>query len=165
MDLFSLGTTFNFSPVSVVSAFLLIIISILYLKLQSKTPGPWGLPYLGYWPLLKDETAHLKLQEFMKKYGDVYSLTYAGKLYIHLGSLKSVKEALITKSNNFTERFSGFSLITSLFNEGIYEWCVERSWENKCIFDVWKCKLILHVKFYILLKILTVNIDKYFKIF
>ncbi|GIX85858.1 cytochrome P450 18a1 [Caerostris extrusa] len=108
-------------PVSLAIALVLLLVTIIYLAVKNKDipPGPIGLPYLGYWPFLNNATSHLKLDAFKKKYGDVFSFSCTGRLYINLGSIKAVREALISKSDCFGERQSGFNLMAYIFKDGV----------------------------------------------
>ncbi|GFU80167.1 transposable element Tcb1 transposase [Trichonephila clavipes] len=73
-------------------------------------PGPYGLPYFGYWPFIKNVNFHLDLHKMKEKYGDIFSFTSTGRLYIRLGTIKAVREAHITKSDCFEDRMSDFNL-------------------------------------------------------
>ncbi|GFY46277.1 cytochrome P450 2J6 [Trichonephila inaurata madagascariensis] len=55
-------------------------------------PGPWGVPFIGYFPFLGDEPFKtlLKLTE---KYGSVYSINFNGSYTIILNDFESVREA------------------------------------------------------------------------
>lgn len=120
MDFYYLQEVTGISPITFLSHVLVLLLAILYYQLKNKDlpPGPIGVPILGYWPFLKDESIHLHLTELSKKYGDVYSLNCAGKLFIHLGSIKAIKEAHLTKADCFTERYSDYSLLSQIFGNG-----------------------------------------------
>ncbi|GBO38483.1 hypothetical protein AVEN_181903-1, partial [Araneus ventricosus] len=85
---------------SLATALALCIITIVYFIFKNKglPPGPTGLPYFGYWPFIRNADLHLQLDAFKKKYGDIFSFTCTGRLYINLGSHKAVREACVTKS-------------------------------------------------------------------
>lgn len=55
-------------------------------------PGPFGLPFLGYLPFLKND-AHLQFTELSKKYGPIYQLKLGGTRVVVLTSAKHVREA------------------------------------------------------------------------
>ncbi|XP_015906741.2 cytochrome P450 2C70 [Parasteatoda tepidariorum] len=89
------------------------------LKNRGLPPGPFGLPYIGYWPFLKTATCHLQLQELGKKYGEVYSFRTTGKLLVNLCSFRANKEAFITKSECFSDRLKDYNIATVLFRGSV----------------------------------------------
>lgn len=111
----------NFTPLQVAIAMSLLLLCLLYLYLRDMDvpPGPRGIPLFGYWPFINAETCHVQLQELSKQYGDVFSLRITGKLLIHLGSLKAIKEAHLTKTEYFGGRCSSDSIFSFMFNEGV----------------------------------------------
>ncbi|GFS86838.1 cytochrome P450 2A9 [Nephila pilipes] len=109
------------SPISLASALVALLITIWYsfFKKRGLPPGPVGLPYLGYWPFLKDADCHLKLEEMKNKYGHIFCFTSSGRLYVIMGCIQIAREAFSTKSDCFGERFSDFSLMNYIFKNGI----------------------------------------------
>ncbi|GIX83799.1 cytochrome P450 18a1 [Caerostris extrusa] len=108
-------------PVSLAIAVVLLLVTIIYFAVKNKDipPGPIGLPYLGYWPFLNNATGHLKLDALKQKYGDIFSFSYTGRLYINLGSIKANREALISKSECFGDRQSGYNFMGHIFRDGV----------------------------------------------
>ncbi|GBN65292.1 hypothetical protein AVEN_125553-1 [Araneus ventricosus] len=99
-------------------AFLLIAVVYFFVKNKDLPPGPVGLPYFGYWPFLTDANCTSKLESFKKKYGDIFSFTSTGRLFINLGSFKAVREACVTKSEYFGNRVAGYNVVNRLFKDG-----------------------------------------------
>ncbi|GFU98175.1 cytochrome P450 1A1 [Trichonephila clavipes] len=114
-------TIHSLSPVSLAMGMAVILITMLYyvLKRGNLPPGPRGLPFFGYWPFMNDANSHLKLDQMKKKYGDIFSFTCTGRLFINLGSIRVIREAFITKAEYFGERMSGFNLMNSMFGDGV----------------------------------------------
>ncbi|XP_055942781.1 cytochrome P450 2J2-like [Argiope bruennichi] len=110
----------SFSSASLVTV-LTLLITIAYYIFRNRNipPGPIGLPYFGYWPFIKDNECNLQLYSFKKKYGDIFSFTCTGRLYINLGSLKILREAFINKSEFFGERAAGYSIMNHFFKDGV----------------------------------------------
>ncbi|GIX85848.1 cytochrome P450 2B1 [Caerostris extrusa] len=59
------------------------------------------------------------MEEMKKKYGDVFSFTSTGRLYLHLGSVKSLREAHINKADCFEGRCTDFGVLSRFFEEGV----------------------------------------------
>lgn len=110
------------SPISAATATIVILLSIVYYFMKNRDilPGPKGFPYFGLYPVLTDEKCHLQLQEIGKKYGDLYSFTFLGNLFINLGSAKAIREVHINKSDCFAGRFTDFSILTHIQEEVKY---------------------------------------------
>ncbi|GBN15741.1 Cytochrome P450 18a1 [Araneus ventricosus] len=106
---------------SLVTALTLLFMAIVYFVFRNKNipPGPVGLPYFGYWPFIKNAECNLQLDALKKKYGDIFSFTCTGRLYINLGSFKVVREAFITKSEFFGDRATGYSIMNHFFKDGV----------------------------------------------
>ncbi|XP_054711511.1 cytochrome P450 2F3-like [Uloborus diversus] len=111
----------DFPPYSLVIAGATLLLTILYFirKNSNVLPGPRGLPYFGLFPGLTHDGCHLQLQEYTRKYGDVFSFTYMGNLFIHLGTVKAMREVHVQKSDCFEERFTRFSILTYLLSKGV----------------------------------------------
>ncbi|GFR01963.1 cytochrome P450 2J6 [Trichonephila clavata] len=103
-----------------ISALLLILtwLIINWFKENRKLPpGPWGLPILGYWPFI--QTTHLDFTDLSKTYGNVFSFrTVGGRLIIVLNGIKTIKEVLINRADEFDGRPHGNNLV-SWISEGI----------------------------------------------
>nr|XP_042906025.1 cytochrome P450 2C15-like isoform X2 [Parasteatoda tepidariorum]XP_042906026.1 cytochrome P450 2C15-like isoform X2 [Parasteatoda tepidariorum]XP_042906027.1 cytochrome P450 2C15-like isoform X2 [Parasteatoda tepidariorum] len=82
-------------------------------------PGPTGVPILGWWPFIVSEDCHLQQLELKKKYGDIFSFRITGALYINLASQKVLREAHVTKTDNFRERTPDFNLPARIFEDGV----------------------------------------------
>ncbi|KAI4549499.1 hypothetical protein MG293_001829 [Ovis ammon polii] len=67
-------------------------------------PGPAGLPFVGNSLLMDLEKAHLKLQQFVKKYGNVFSLDLGTFPSVLISGLPLIKEALVHQGENFSNR-------------------------------------------------------------
>lgn len=107
----------SFTPVAVI---VLIISTIYYywLKNRDVLPGPKGIPYLGLYPFLRKQNIFKKMDKYKKKYGDMYSFTYAGRLYISLSSIEAIRELHLHKSDCFTERYQGPYIATEMVGNG-----------------------------------------------
>ncbi|KAF8764660.1 Cytochrome P450 2B12 like protein [Argiope bruennichi] len=107
-------------PIPFLLILALLLISTMYIVKDSDLPpGPIGLPYFGYWPFMKNSNAHFKLDKLKRKYGDIFCFTCTGRLYINLGSYKAIREALVTKSECFGDRMSGYHLLGRVFKGGV----------------------------------------------
>lgn len=111
----------NISPVSLVLAVVFILVAIVYYNLKNRElpPGPVGLPYIGYWPFFNNQTCNKHMVDLKKKYGDVFSFTSVGRLYINLGSFKAIREAHINKADCFGGRYKDFNLLSYVFEDGV----------------------------------------------
>ncbi|CAL1263850.1 unnamed protein product [Larinioides sclopetarius] len=116
-----LGALEALSPLTLLISLAVLLLLIAYFTTRDKNlpPGPVGLPYFGYWPFMNNSNCHLKLHELRKKHGDVFSFKCTGRLFINLGSLKAVREALLTKSEYFGDRVMDYNLMTHLFRDGV----------------------------------------------
>ncbi|GFR29653.1 cytochrome P450 2C16 [Trichonephila clavata] len=67
-------------------------------------PGPWGIPYFGYYPFLTTQ-CHIDFANLAKKYGNIFSFrTVGGKLFVILHGPKLIKEVLVNRSKEFIGR-------------------------------------------------------------
>lgn len=114
-------TIFHVSAIPLILTMTTIFLTFLYhhYKNRNVPPGPWGLPYVGYWPFLDLDTVHLQLEQMKKKYGDVFSFTVTGRLFIHLGTTRAIKEAHISKAECFRKRYSDFNMLKRVFGESM----------------------------------------------
>uniref|UniRef100_A0A8C5DQ78 Cytochrome P450 2J5-like n=1 Tax=Gouania willdenowi TaxID=441366 RepID=A0A8C5DQ78_GOUWI len=67
-------------------------------------PGPYALPLIGDLHRIKQGQIHLTFTKFAQKYGSIFSLRLFGGRVVVLDGYKSVKEALIQRGEDFTER-------------------------------------------------------------
>lgn len=120
----TLGMFFNFfnnlSTVQTVVATVILLVIFYYGFWQHRDvpPGPMGLPLLGYWPFLKMESALQQMEDLRRKYGEIFSFNVTGYLYVNLCSIRIIKEAHLSKSDCFMDRFSDYSLLTLSFKDG-----------------------------------------------
>lgn len=114
-----LDSTLDFSWLTVALALLFCVIIFVSTRWTQVPPGPWGLPYLGYYPFLRKDY-HVQLRDMTKKYGDVFCLKCTGQVYVYLGSIRAIKEAHVTKSDYFTQRTGNFSVIADILQGGLF---------------------------------------------
>ncbi|KFM69367.1 Cytochrome P450 1A2, partial [Stegodyphus mimosarum] len=71
---------------------------------QNLPPGPWGLPFFGYYFFLSSKP-YLEFYHLSKRYGDVFSFrTIGGKLFVVLSGAKLIKEILVNRAEEFIGR-------------------------------------------------------------
>ncbi|GBO15723.1 hypothetical protein AVEN_169546-1 [Araneus ventricosus] len=114
------GLVSSVSPMSIALALIAVLVAVAYYNLKNRDlpPGPIGFPYVGYWPFLRTQDAHVQMEGFKKKYGDIFSFTSFGRLYINLASFKAVRETHIGKSECFAARFNDFNVLSYVFRDG-----------------------------------------------
>ncbi|KFM81413.1 Cytochrome P450 2C20, partial [Stegodyphus mimosarum] len=67
-------------------------------------PGPWGLPFFGYYPFLSIKP-HIDLARLAKKYGNVFCFrTIGGKLFVVISGAKLIKEVFVGRAEEFIGR-------------------------------------------------------------
>ncbi|DAA31248.1 cytochrome P450 2J2 [Bos taurus] len=67
-------------------------------------PGPPPLPFVGNFFQLDFDKAHLSLQRFVKKYGNVFSVDFGIFRSVLITGLPLIKEALVHQDQNFANR-------------------------------------------------------------
>ncbi|XP_077980280.1 steroid 17-alpha-hydroxylase/17,20 lyase-like [Glandiceps talaboti] len=66
-------------------------------------PGPIGLPVIGS-AMLMAKDPHINLTKLSEQYGDIYTLNIGLSHCVVLNNMKLVREALVTKQNDFAGR-------------------------------------------------------------
>lgn len=67
-------------------------------------PGPWGLPFVGNIFQLDFEQPHLSIQQFVKKYGNIFSLNFGDIASVVITGLPLIKEAFTHMEPNILNR-------------------------------------------------------------
>ncbi|CAJ0928396.1 unnamed protein product [Ranitomeya imitator] len=67
-------------------------------------PGPMPLPVIGNLNLLDLNRPHESLMQLSEKYGEVFTLHFGPKKMVILAGYKIIKEALVTRAEDFGER-------------------------------------------------------------
>uniref|UniRef100_T1JBP5 Cytochrome P450 n=1 Tax=Strigamia maritima TaxID=126957 RepID=T1JBP5_STRMM len=100
---------------------LAVILWFVFTQLKSAKnlpPGPRGVPFFGYLPLL-GRKPHLTFSKLRIKYGDMFKIYLGEELVIVLSSFKLIKEALLKQT--FQERPSDFIALTAFGpEEGLF---------------------------------------------
>ncbi|EDL30911.1 cytochrome P450 2J5 isoform 1 [Mus musculus] len=68
-------------------------------------PGPWRLPFVGNFFQIDTKQTHLVLQQFVKKYGNVFSLELGQSPVVVVSGLPLIKEMFTHLDQNFVNRF------------------------------------------------------------
>ncbi|XP_035221804.1 cytochrome P450 18a1-like, partial [Stegodyphus dumicola] len=97
------------------TAAVLILTGLLFYiwnKNRRLPPGPWGLPFIGYYPYISNQPYKV-LYKLSKKYGNVISFrTLGGNLVIVLNDTKTIKEIFVNRADEFIGRPHGNNLVT-----------------------------------------------------
>ena len=106
------------SPAVLAGVIILLTFVYYWIKNRGVVPGPTGVPYLGLFLQLTDENVRFKMEQYKKKYGDVFSFTYTGRLYINFSSIKAMREVLLNKSDCFMEKYTDTNILTEMIGRG-----------------------------------------------
>ncbi|XP_015905318.1 cytochrome P450 18a1 [Parasteatoda tepidariorum] len=103
MTLLDIALSTVFVSTAVVLVFSLGLVNV-WKKNRKLPPGPWGLPFLGYYPFISGKL-YKNFTPLAKKYGDVFSFrTVGGKLVVVINGPKSIKEVFVNRSDEFNGR-------------------------------------------------------------
>ncbi|GBM84823.1 Cytochrome P450 2F3 [Araneus ventricosus] len=108
--------------ITTVTFFITFWIVQLWNKNRKIPPGPWGLPFLGYYPFIPSEEPFKHFTELSKKYGKIYSFrTLGGRLVIVLNGTKMVKDVIVNRAEEFIGRPHGDTTLTWVSEVGILQ--------------------------------------------
>ncbi|XP_077130966.1 cytochrome P450 2K1-like [Ranitomeya variabilis] len=67
-------------------------------------PGPMPLPVIGNLHMVDLNRLHESLMQLSEKYGDIFTLHFGPKKMVILAGYRIIKEALVTRAEDFSER-------------------------------------------------------------
>ncbi|XP_043935448.1 cytochrome P450 2D15-like [Protopterus annectens] len=67
-------------------------------------PGPWALPIIGNFLQVDYRNPLADLEKLANKYGNIYSIFLGNKLIVVLNGFQTVKEALVNRAAEFSDR-------------------------------------------------------------
>ncbi|XP_051891138.1 cytochrome P450 2J6-like [Pristis pectinata] len=88
---------------------------------ENYPPGPRGFPFVGNILQVDLSNPHVSFSKLWKKYGDVVSLEFGWTNVVVLSGYKTLKEALVKKSEDFADRpeFLIYEKLSERIGEGI----------------------------------------------
>ncbi|KAK3594479.1 hypothetical protein CHS0354_030000 [Potamilus streckersoni] len=104
-------------------------------------PGPVVAPLLGNIPQLAGRNPLILFQKWRKQYGDVFSVYMGSQLLVVLNGYKTIKEALVTQGNVFSDRPQNFMLDKLKEGEGVIftsgtSWKIQRKFTLNSLQDL-----------------------------
>ncbi|XP_060071850.1 cytochrome P450 2C31-like [Ylistrum balloti] len=108
----------------VITAVLIVVIVGLILRWTRQTrnlpPGPGGIPGLSGLKLMaSDKIPTRTFRKLRKKYGDVFSIRIGTRLLVVLNSYDVIKEALVKRADEFSDRPNTFANTMFVKNRGL----------------------------------------------
>uniref|UniRef100_A0A8C6XUX3 Cytochrome P450 family 2 subfamily W member 1 n=1 Tax=Naja naja TaxID=35670 RepID=A0A8C6XUX3_NAJNA len=102
-------TSFLLNPTIIISLILLLLLASLFLSNFSWSsrhmpPGPTPLPIIGNLHLINIKRQDVSFMELSKTYGPVFTLHFGLQKVVVLVGYEAVKEALLSKGNEFVDR-------------------------------------------------------------
>ncbi|XP_075871408.1 cytochrome P450 2K1-like [Nelusetta ayraudi] len=124
------------SPTSVCLLAVLLLLSLLYLAASHRLtdhrkgpPGPRPLPVLGNLLQVDIKRPYYSLLELSKKYGSVFTVYLGSQKVVVLAGYRTVKEALVTYSKEFGDRYPPLALYETTKDQGL-TWANGDSWRE-----------------------------------
>ncbi|KAK3593222.1 hypothetical protein CHS0354_002756 [Potamilus streckersoni] len=104
-------------------------------------PGPVIFPLLGNIPQLAGRNPLLLFRKWRKQYGDVFSVYMGNQLLVVLNGYKTIKEALVTRGNVFSDRPPNFIFDKIKKGKGLIFtsgtlWKTQRKFTLTCLQDL-----------------------------
>lgn len=103
---------FSSFTITLAACILTSLLFMIWKRNYKLPPGPWGLPILGYYPFLS-EKPYIDFSKLSQRYGDVISFrSVGGKLFVVLNGVKTIKDVLVNRSEEFHGRPEEDNLLT-----------------------------------------------------
>ncbi|XP_037048891.1 cytochrome P450 2J6-like [Bradysia coprophila] len=113
-----------------------------YERYKKSPPGPWGLPVIGSLLTLNRENAILKIQEYKKTYGKIFSMNVGNFRVAVINDYKLIHEAFKREEflgrpdfESYVLRNGGFKNRGVLFSDGTQNWHEQRRFALRTLRD------------------------------
>jgi len=120
-------------PLLLVLALLLIYILLYYANVRRYPRGPFPLPLIGNLHQLPPTDLHLWMDSLYQQYGPVYTV-FIPTPHVVLADYDSIKEALVTKAEHFTDKLKHdkvLAMLSRIPNGGILKSNGDSWWEQR----------------------------------
>ncbi|KAI5608343.1 cytochrome P450, family 2, subfamily X, polypeptide 9 [Silurus asotus] len=114
----------------------LVFLFIWIQKPKNFPPGPWPIPIFGNLFQLDINNPLKDLERLAKCYGKVYSLYFGRRPAVVLTGLKAIKEALVTKSADFSGRPDNLLVSNVMEKKGVIMADYGPGWKEHRRFDI-----------------------------
>lgn len=103
---------FTSFTITLAACILTALLFMIWKRNYKLPPGPWGFPILGYYPFLS-EKPYKDFYKLSQRYGNVISISsVGGKLFVVLNGVKTIKDVLVNRSEEFHGRPEEDNLLT-----------------------------------------------------
>lgn len=87
------------------------LVTAFWKKNNRLPPGPWELPFFGYYPFLSGKP-YIDFYRLSRRYGKVFSFrTVGGKLIVVLNGVETIKDILVSRAEEFIGRPKEYNLL------------------------------------------------------